>query len=189
MFNSEDAAQAADVRRLPSPDRHLTVTPLDLRQPKFRSTMRGFDRAEVSAFLIEAADGYEQSLRENERLRQDLVRLETSLQQHRDLEGTLKDTLTTAQKVADDMRENATREAARIVRQAQDQAALVLQKAQARHEDVQREIDTLRLKRREAEASLESIVAALHNTIDFVREQDRRDSSPRTQRITLEVAS
>jgi cell division initiation protein len=160
---------------LNSDDRVITVTPLDMRQAKFSTTMRGFDKAEVGALLEEGAAGYDQALRENERLRQEIARLEGSLNQFRELEGSLKSTLMSAQKVADDMRENAHKEAARILREAEGQAALLMQKAQARLEDVQREIDGLKLKRRETEASLESIISALQHTLEFVREQEQRE--------------
>ncbi len=177
MLKTDAAApQSTDGRRLPSPDRNLAVSPLDMRQAKFGTAMRGFDRVEVTAFLVEAADGYEQALRENDRLRHEMARVEASLGQYRDLEGSLNSTLMTAQKVADDMRANAVQDAARIVREAEGQAELMLQKAQARQEDVQRDIDGMRMKRREAEASLESIMAALRNTLDFIREQDTRET-------------
>jgi cell division initiation protein len=166
---------AADLRRLPAADRSAAVTPLDMRQAKFGAAMRGFDRAEVSTFLLEAAEGYEQSLRENDRLRQEIARLEASLVQYRDLEGSLKSTLLTAQRTADDVRENAAQEAARIVREAEGRAELMLEKAQARMDEAQRDIDMLRLKRREAEANLESLVAAIRNTIAFIHEQEQRE--------------
>ena len=41
--------------------------------------LRGFDRTEVVAFLTEAADDYEHALREIDRLRQDLLRMEALL--------------------------------------------------------------------------------------------------------------
>jgi cell division initiation protein len=196
---SAHAAQAADVRRLPSPDRTPSVTPLDVRQAKFATAMRGFDRAEVAAFLLEAADGYEQALRDNERLRQEIARLDASLTQYRELEGTLKSALIGAQKLADDVRENATQEAnrlrehaaqeaARIVRDAEGRVELLMEQSQARIEDVQREIDGLKLKRREAETGLESIVAALQSTLEFVREQGDRDARPAVHRTRLDVA-
>ena len=159
-------------------DRHLRVTPLDLRQMKFKTVMRGFDKAEVTQLMLEAADGYDQALRENERMRQDLVKLEAALSQYRELETSLKSTLMSAQKVADDMRENATQEAARIVREAEGKAELLMQRTQSRLEDVQREIDGLKLKRREAEASVEAVISALHNTLDFIRDQEGRDRQP-----------
>ena len=190
LMDRTDTVAAAppetDMRRLPAADRKVTVSPLDVRQAKFGTAMRGFDRHEVSSFLLEAADGYDQALRENERLRQDVVRLESCLSQYRELENSLKSTLMSAQKVADDMRENATQEAARIVREAEGRADLLLQKAQARHEDVQREIDGLRMKRREAESSLESIIGALHNTLDFIREQEQREH-PKVASHNLQV--
>ena len=49
----------------------MNVSPLDLRQQKFRTAFRGFDKIEVTAFLAAAADDYEAALRETDRLRQD----------------------------------------------------------------------------------------------------------------------
>jgi cell division initiation protein len=174
MLKTEDSTQTTDARRLPSPERHMTVSPLDMRQPRFGTAMRGFDRTEVTAFLEEASTDYENALRENERLRGEIIRLESSLNQFRELEGSLKSTLMSAQKVGDDMRDTASKEAARIVREAEGRADL-LEKAQARLEDIEREIDGLRLKRREAEVSIEATISTLHNTLDFVREQERRE--------------
>jgi len=188
MLNSEDLNPTVESRRLPSPDRHSAPTPLDLRQAKFSSAMRGYERAEVNAFLLEAADGYEQATRENERLRQDVARLESSLAQYRELEGALKGALMSAQKISEDVKETASNEAARIVREAEGHVELLMQKAQAQLEDVQREIDGLRLKRRESEVALESIIAALHNTLDFVREQEQREHRVIQHRPMLGVA-
>jgi cell division initiation protein len=175
MSNSEELSPAVEMRRLPSPDRHSAPTALDVRQAKFSSAMRGYEKAEVNAFLLEAADGYEQALRENERLRQDVIRLEASLIQYRELEGALKGALMSAQKVSEDMKETASQEAARIVREAEGKVELLMHRTQSQLEDVQREIDGLRLKRRESEVALESIISALHNTLEFVREQDQRE--------------
>ena len=153
----------------------MTVSPIDMRQPRFGTAIRGFDRAEVVHFLEEAATDYENALRENDRLRGEIIRLESSLNQFRELEGSLKSTLMSAQKVGDDMRDTATKEAARIVREAEGRADILVEKAQARLEDIEREIDGLRLKRREAQVSIEATISTLHNTLDFVREQERRE--------------
>ena len=152
----------------------MKVTPLDLRQTKFQTAMRGYDRGEVGAFLAEAADDYENALRENDRLRLELGKVEALLNELRGQEKNLTNTLITAQKLADEIRDNAQQEAGRILREAEGRADLLLQKCQARVEDVQREIDSLRLKRREVETGLEGIIATLHNTLTYVREQDAR---------------
>ena len=94
--------------------------------------------------------------------------------------------LVSAQKVADDMRENAQQEAARILREAEGRAELLAQSAQAQAEDLQRDIDGLKLKRRESETALESMISSLQSTIAFMREQDARERdlklvAPRTR--------
>jgi cell division initiation protein len=175
MTNHDDLGQGSESRRLPSPDRHSAPTPLDVRQAKFATSMRGYEKAEVNAFLLETADGYEQALRENERLRQDVIRLEASIRQYRELEGALKGALMSAQKVSEDMKENAQQEAARNIREAEGRVEVLMQRTQAQLEDVQRAIDGLRAKRRESEVALESMITTLQNTLEFVREQDQRD--------------
>jgi cell division initiation protein len=181
MFKREEMGltTTSDARRLTSPEHHISITPFDMRQARFTTAIRGFDKTDVTTFLQEAAEGFDHALRENERLRMEIGRLDASLQQFRELEGSLKTTLMSAQKIADDMRENAQQEAARIIREAEGHAELTLQRTQAKTEDLEREIDGLRIKRREAETNLEGTIATLHNTLDFIREQDRRERDDR----------
>jgi cell division initiation protein len=170
------------------PERPMKVTPLDLRQSRFKTVMRGYDKAEVTALLEAVADDYENTLRDNDRLRQELARLEAVLTQHRELEGSLKSTLISAQKVADDLRDTAQAEALRMVREAEGRAELIQQKAQARLEDVQREIDGLKMKRRETETGVEALISTLHNTLEFIREQDSREERIIPHRSVVEIA-
>jgi cell division initiation protein len=149
------------------------VSPLDLRQTTFPSAWRGYDQARVRAFLLDASESYDGVARENERLRQEIARLEGTIRQHREIEATLNNTLIQAQKVSDDMRSHAQLEADRIVREAKGRAELLIAAAQNRLDDVQREIDSLKLKRREVEVGIESIIGVLNHTLEFMREQPR----------------
>jgi len=153
----------------------MNVSPLDLRQQRFRSRFRGFDRIEVTSFLSAVADDYEQALRETDRLRQDLAQMEAVLAEHRQHEQNLRSTLMTAQQLSEDLKSTAGKEAERIVREAEGRAQLILDKTQARLEDVQRDIDGMTLKRRDVEATIEATIHALHNTLEYVREQEQRD--------------
>jgi cell division initiation protein len=160
----------------------MKVSPLDLRQLRFRTTFRGFDKAEVLALIAEVTDDYENALSEVDRLRQDVSRMEALLNQHREHERDLRDTLLTAQRVSEEMRTNAEAQARNIVREAEGRSDLLLQKTQARLEDVQREIDGMKMKRREVETTLESTMGTLRNTLEFVREQEQRE---REEKILL----
>jgi cell division initiation protein len=173
----------------------MNVSPLDLRQQRFRKSFRGFDPVEVASFLAAVAEDYEQALRETDRLRQDLARTEAVLTEHREHEKNLQATMTTAQKLSDDIKANAELEARRIVREAEGRSDLLLEKTQARLEDIQREIDGLKLKRKDVETSIEANISTLRNTLDFVREQEARERDdrvllhrPRTQHPELDLA-
>jgi cell division initiation protein len=152
----------------------MRIAPLDLRRPRFKKVMRGFDQTEVVAFLTEAADDYEHALREVDRLRQDLVKTEALLTDHREREHNLRNTLETAQRLADDMKHAAQNEAKMIVREAQGRADLLLQKAQARLEEIERNINDLRLRRRGVEGTLETSIQTLYHALEFIREQERQ---------------
>ena len=158
----------------------MNVSPLDLRQQRFTTALRGFDKIEVASFLTAVADDYEHALREVDKLRQDLMHTEALLKEHRDAEKDLKTTLIAAQRLADDIKANAEEEARRIVRDAENRSGILLEKAESRLEDIQREIDGLKLKRRDVETTIESTIQTLRNTLEFVREQDARDREEKT---------
>jgi cell division initiation protein len=153
----------------------MKVTPLDLRQAKLRVTMRGYDRNEVDALLSEVADDYEQALRESDRLHQEMLGLEAVVAEHREHERNLRNTLLTAQRLADEIREHAELESRRVVEEAESRAELIFQQTQGRLTEIQREIDGLKLKRRDVETTLQSTIATLRNALEFVREQDQKD--------------
>jgi cell division initiation protein len=178
MFDTPDAdaplpasTAAAATGSVPA-GRVMRIAPLDLRQQKFKTAFRGLDRTEVVAFLTEAADDYEHALREIDRLRSDLSRMEALLADHREREANLRATLTTAQRLSDELKEAAQAEAKMIVREAQGRSDLLLQKAQARLEEVERDINEMKLRRKDVEGTLEAAIQSLYHALEFIREQE-----------------
>ena len=77
--------------------------------------------------------------------------------------------------MSDDIKNGAEQEAKRIVNEAAGRSDLLLEKTQARLEDIQREIDGMKLKRKDVEVTIESTIQVLRNTLEFVREQELRE--------------
>lgn len=100
----------------------MRLTPLDIREQQFRRVMRGEDPEEVATFLASVATEFENLLAENKELRQRLIDLEEKLNEYRNLEKGLRDTLLTAERVMTESKESAQREAALIVREAENAA-------------------------------------------------------------------
>jgi cell division initiation protein len=151
----------------------MKVTPLDLRQAQFKTKMRGFDPQEVAPFLADAANELEHALREIDRLKSEAARSEVSMGEYREREVSLRNTLLTAQRLADQIKDNAEQEAKTMIREAESRADLILQKAQARLGEVERDITEMKLRRRDVEGSLEASIASLTYALEFMRAQDQ----------------
>jgi cell division initiation protein len=166
------------------PERVMRITPMDMRQHRFKPAMRGYDKTDVVAFLTESADDYEHAMREIDRLRGDLKRMEALLAEHRERERNLRDTLLTAQRLSGELKEAAHTEAKMIVREAQGRADLLIQKAQVRLEELDHDCNEMKLRRRDAEGAVEATIQALYRALEFMRDQDqtRNDDNVRLHR-------
>jgi cell division initiation protein len=180
MFERTSPPPPADDPVAPQPpERVMRISPMDMRQQRFKPAMRGYDRTEVVAFLTEAADDYEHAMREIDRLRGDLMRMEALLFEHRERENNLRDTLLTANRLSEELKDAAQSEAKLIVREAQARADLLIQKAQVRLDELDHDCNEMKLRRRDAEGSVEASIQALYRALEFMRDQDQTRSEDR----------
>lgn len=146
----------------------MRLTALDIREQQFRRVMRGFDPDEVVTFLDAVANEYEQVIAENRDLRQRLLDLEHQIAEFQNMERALRDTLMTAERVTAETRDNAQKEAALILREAEvtaQQATAgiseeILQKRRELTDLQQRKKDYLLSLRGLAQSHLEMINSA-----------------------------
>ncbi|UCH21794.1 MAG: DivIVA domain-containing protein, partial [Deltaproteobacteria bacterium] len=118
----------------------MKITPLDIQQQKFKIRFRGFDPQEVDLFLEQIADAFESRLKANEKLQEEIRRLENESQGYKKREETFKRALLNSQKVLEQMKENAQKSSELIIAEAEVKAEKILNKAHNRlaqlHEDI-----------------------------------------------------
>lgn len=128
----------------------MRLSPLDIRQQQFSvKTFRGFDPQEVDTFLENVAADYETVLRENALLKEQLSGYEERSRGVAETEKALKDTLVTAQRLADEMKDNAKREAQLVVREASLNGEKLMEEARAEEAKLRTEIQALKRARRQ----------------------------------------
>src|SRR5574342_362802 len=128
----------------------MRISATDIRQQQFAVRLfRGFDPQEVDAFLEEMADDVEELTRENALLKEQLVMAEAKSRGVEGREKTLQETLVTTQKIAEEFKENARREAELVLREAHLRAEKFMQDAREEHAKLSAEIDRLRRLRRQ----------------------------------------
>ncbi len=127
----------------------MRITPLDVRDHPFRRRVSGYDREEVDTFLRAVADDYEAALRETQKLRQRVAELQGRVDVLASNEDVLKETLTTAQRLSEDLKSTAVKEAEVLLSEAEIKAEKILDAAHRRAarlaEDI-REMKTLRTR-------------------------------------------
>src|ERR1700686_2915557 len=95
------------------------ITPLEIQKQLFARKFKGFDSDEVRAYLQMVAEEMEILIKDVDRLSRENVMLREDLDDHNQRERILKDTLLSAQKVSEDVKSNARKEAELIVKDAE----------------------------------------------------------------------
>ena len=81
----------------------MRITPIDIQQQQFKTRPFGYEKFGVDHFLEMLAEEVERLNLENQQLKDELVRTRSALDEMRQREATLKETLLTTQKVTDDL--------------------------------------------------------------------------------------
>ena len=124
----------------------MNITPLDIQQKRFHMGFRGYDRNEVDSFLDLAREEMESLLREVTELREFRQTYDERMRELSEREETVKNTMIMTQKLAEDVKENARKEAALIIKDTEIRSQQIVGNAQ--QEKVKLESDIHELKRR-----------------------------------------
>lgn len=155
----------------------MRITPLDIQQKQFPVKFRGFDVEEVYAFLEVIREEMEDLLRENASLKEQLHRTETGMQEYRDMENTLRETLMTAQQMVEDYKTNARKEAELIVREAELRADSMIKEAQEKVIKIHEDVVDLKGIRRHFKEELKRLIDSHMRMLEFdeVREAEEKE--------------
>ena len=160
----------------------MRLTPLDIRKQEFKKAMRGLDGDEVHAFLATIADEYEAAINDNKALRERLLELDDKVQEYRNMEKTLRDTLLTAERVTVEAKDNARREAELIVKEAQIEAEKAVRDVRNTAMNLRQEIQTLKQQK---DGYLSRLKALIESHMKFV-ETAEKDFAEEEQRFEAE---
>ena len=154
----------------------MKLTPTDVQRQAFGTRFRGFDPDEVRAFLAAVSEEMAALQRERDTIEQQLRHLELIVNEHREREAILKNTLLTAQKAAEDIRETARKEAETVVKQAEMQGDRLLELAQGRAHEVERGILELRGHRSALRTDIRALITRLTHLLDLQEEAEVEDN-------------
>lgn len=111
----------------------MKITPMDINNKEFKKGIRGYNTEEVDEFLDEVVDNFEEVYKENSHLKEKIAVLNEKLDHYSKIENTIQNTLLLAQNAAEQAKNSSQKEAEMLIKNANDTAQKILDKA---HEDV-----------------------------------------------------
>lgn len=151
----------------------MSITPLEIREYRLKGGLFGYNKEETDTFKELVAEALGDAKKKSSILEDELKTAREKLIEHEEREKMLKDTITTAQKMVDDLKGNATKEAELIIVEARHQADAVTRQAHKRVLEIQQEIQRLRNQRIEFETKLKAVLE-YHTSILTIDEKDSK---------------
>jgi cell division initiation protein len=141
----------------------MALTPVEIRHVKLGRGLYGYRRGAADQLLAEIVESFEEVWRERADLEDKLERMESDIARYRDLETLLRKTLVSAERSAQELKDQARREADIILTEAHSEARLVKQRALAEREHLRGE--AIRIK------------SLLRSALAMVDEEDGEDEA------------
>ena len=135
-----------------------TVSKIDLLNKQFSRRMFGYSRMEVDQFMLELAEALGEAADSQKALKRKIRQLELSVKEYRQRDETLRDTLMSTQKMVDDLKVAAGKEAQLIIDEARTKADAMVQKGHNRLAQIHEEIEGIKRQRARFEVQLKGLL-------------------------------
>ncbi len=144
----------------------MSLTPVEIRHVRIGRRPLGYERPAVDRLLDDIASSYEDVWRDRADLRDEIDRLEGELRRQREIEEALRNTLLSAERMADELRARAHQEADLIVEEARAKAREIGAAAEAEEQRVRDEIRRLRTLESDFRAEFRGFLSSALERLD-----------------------
>jgi cell division initiation protein len=118
----------------------MNLTALEIKQRTFEKSLRGYDTAEVNAFLATVATEWEHMVGRMKDQEREIVMLRDKLKHYERVEAALHETLQTAKDSAEQRMETARKEALTRVEIAEMEAEKILREVRVQRQEIRQSI-------------------------------------------------
>jgi cell division initiation protein len=137
----------------------MKITPLDIQQQQFKGKMfGGLDQEDVDAFLQGVASEMENLIRENNELKEQQARQSREMLDIAEREKELREVMLAAQRITEDMKNNARKEGELIISEAELKAERIVADSERQLGDLKARIEDVRRQKVQFEMSLKSLL-------------------------------
>jgi cell division initiation protein len=158
----------------------MALAPIDIQKMRFNQRMRGFDTTEVEGFLVLMAEELAGRLAQIEKLDRENKYYRQRLEETMQREHQLQQTLLRAQKVSDEITNNARREAELTVKEAEMMADKIVQQAIDQSTRIEGKIGELRMQRRELQLKFKNTLDYFQRSLEEEMDDEQNNATVHT---------
>jgi cell division initiation protein len=137
----------------------MKISPMDIQQQQFKGKMfRGLDPEDVDVFLQSVAGELEELIRENGELKERLARNAQAISEMESREVQLRETMLAAQRITEEMKANAQKEAHLIVSEAELKGERILADAEKKLVQLNTQIQELKRDKVQFESGFKALL-------------------------------
>ena len=144
----------------------MSLTPLEVKKQEFEKVFRGYDPVAVDAFLELVSEEMAALVMRINGLEERLIGVQSAVEDYRQMEQALKETMANAQRQAADARETAAREGEIVVREAQVEAERLVAEAERRRASLEERIQEMESSERDFLRRLKSFLDEHRRTLE-----------------------
>ena len=149
----------------------MKISPLDIQQQQFKGKMfGGLDSDDVDSFLQQIAQQVEELVRENTDLKEQNRRMTAEADELKQREADLRQTMLAAQRVMEEMKANADKEARLVISEAEMKAEKIVAEAEKSLVQLNNQIQDLRREKMKFESSLKSLLDTHYKMLNLSEE-------------------
>ncbi len=152
----------------------MKFSPMDLTLQTFGAKMRGYDPDEVKRFLEAVSEDFQEIIKQNNMLKEKLLKKERDLQSYTEKEKMLQETLMIAQQASSNLQKTAQREKELLIAEAKVTADKILLDANLRLAQLLDQIKELKREKIQFESSLRRMIDSHLKMLD-IQAEDVKD--------------
>jgi cell division initiation protein len=151
------------------------LTPLEIQKQTFTKGLKGYSVDEVRAYLHLVAEEIERLVKDLDRVSRENQHIREELSNLADREQILKETLLSAQRVSEEVKSNARKEAELIVKDAELLSERLISQAMTRVGDLQKTIQELKIERKAVRNKLSSTLETFQQLVMLDVEEEANE--------------
>ena len=165
----------------------MRLSPLDVEHQNFDGALSGYNKRQVREFLARAGEALDDALSENKRLRDEMARQEEKIGTLQLAEAEMKRAVIAAERIGNELKLNAKREAEIIVQEAEAAKSRLIREAEDKVGWAETDLERLKREKKLFREQFRGLLNAYERSLDTLGAEERTDADVKVEMRDIDL--